>query len=238
MEMLCKIADLIAEIPTADGLAVRCKDYLHNETAVPDIVVSKDRYRWDIFPTNTLPETVAYMESGAQFCRQLLKYDGFYLHASAVVRNGKAYLFSGHSGAGKSTHARLWVNTFGGDTHIINDDKPILRCVNGIWYAYGAPWCGKDGINLNEKAPLAGICFLKQAPHNRIRAMAPAEAMQSILGQTIHRLDEVQQLDALLHHLEGLISQIPVYELENCPEPAAAQLSYETMLRGALEAKL
>lgn len=232
--MLCKIADLIAEIPTADGLAVRCKDYMHNEPTSPDITVLREHYRWDRFGSNVKPEMVAYMESGYQFCRQLLDYNGLYLHSSAVVYEGRAYLFSGVSGAGKSTHTRLWLDTFGGDTRVINDDKPALRCLDGVWYAYGTPWCGKDGININEKAPLAGICFLKQAPHNRIRQLTPAEAMQKILGQTIFWQDSVQDLDTMLGLLDCLTKQIPVFELENLPEPAAAMLSRETMSREAL----
>lgn len=236
--MLCKIADLIAEIPTTDGLAVRCQNYLYDGTSAADISIRRELYRRDLFAPGMKTDTIAYMESAAQFYRQLLDFQGFYLHSSAVVRDGKAYLFSGHSGIGKSTHTHLWIDTFGGDTRIINDDKPALRLIDGTWYAYGTPWCGKDGINLNEKAPLAGICFLKQAPQNRIRRMKPAEAVQRMLGQTMHRLKDVQHLDALLQHLERLVEQIPVYEMENLPEPAAAQLSYETMLQGAREAGL
>ena len=236
--MLYQIADLIAEIPTADGLAVRCQDYLWNEETTPDVIVRRELYRWDRFDPNISPGAVAYMEAAAQFYRQLLAFDGFYLHSSAVVRDGRAYLFSAHSGVGKSTHTRLWQSTFGGDTRVINDDKPALRCIDGVWYAYGTPWCGKDGINLNERVPLAGICFLKRAPHNRIRPMPPAEAMQKILAQTIYQMDQAQHLDLLLQHLGKLLAQIPVYELENLPEPAAAQLSYETMVQGALEANL
>ena len=236
--MICKIADLIAEIPTADGLAVRCKDYQWKEDSVWDIVIRKELYRRELFDSRIPMKTVAYMESAAQFYRQLLGFDGFYLHSSAVVRDGKAYLFSGHSGSGKSTHTRLWIDTFGGDTRVINDDKPALRCMEGIWYAYGTPWCGKDGINLNERAPVAGICFVKQSSQNQIRRMSKAEACQRILGQTMHRMQDVQHLDMLLRLLEDLLRKIPVYELENRPEPAAAQLSYETMMKGALEANL
>lgn len=236
--MICKIADLIAEIPTADGLAVRCRNYLYDGNATADITVRSELYRPELFGPGIKPDTVAYMESAAQFYRQLLNFDGLYLHSSAVVRDGKAYLFSGHSGVGKSTHTHLWIDTFGGDTRIINDDKPALRLIDGVWYAYGTPWCGKNGINLNEKAPVAGICFLKQAPHNRIRRISPSEAVQKMLGQTMHRFQELSYMDAMLQHLERLVKQIPVYEMENLPEPAAAQLSYETMLQGALEAKL
>ena len=76
---------------------------------------------------------------------------------------------------------------------------------------------------------------MKQAPHNRIRQLPLAESMPKILRQTIYRLDDVQYLDALLRLLENLLKNIPVYELENLPEPAAAQLSYETMSKSVLE---
>ena len=233
--MIYKIADLITEIPTADGLAVRCQDYLYDQECTPDIVVRRELYRWDRFGPAVKKESVAYMEAAAQFYRQLLLFNGFYLHASAVVRDGKAYLFSGRSGVGKSTHTRLWIDIFGGDTRVINDDKPALRYMDGVWYVYGTPWCGKDGINLNERAPLAGICFLKQAQRTQIRRVESIEALQKILGQTMYQMHDVQYLDALLQHLQLLLKQIPIYELENQPEPAAARLSYETMSQGIVE---
>lgn len=236
--MICKIADLIAEIPPTDGLAVRCRAYLHNEDCTPDIIVRREDYRWERYHPDIPTETVAYMEAAYQFYNQLLDHDGLYLHASAVVRDGKAYLFSGHPGTGKSTHTQLWLDTFGGDCRIINDDKPALRCIDGIWYAYGTPWCGKDGINRNEKIPLAGICFLKQAPHNQIRRLQPNESIPMLLSQTIHKRQNARRLNALLGYLEKLLTRIPVYELENLPEPAAAQMSYEAMQRGAQEANL
>ena len=79
---------------------------------------------------------------------------------------------------------------------------------------------------------LAGICFLKQAPHNKIRRLGTLEALPNILMQTLHGMQEVQYTQNLLGYLDDLLAKIPVYELENLPEPAAAQLSYETMLQG------
>ena len=187
------------------------------------------------------PETgenvVAYMESAYQFYLELINFNGFYLHASAVVRDGKAYLFSGPCRAGKSTHTGLWQKTFGPEAYVINDDKPALRRMDGVWYAYGTPWCGKDGINRNEKAPLAGICFLKKAPENKIRRLDRLEAMKKIMSQTIYKFNEVEKLDLLLGNLELLLMEIPVYELENIPEPSAARLSYEIMHTGIQEGK-
>ena len=233
--MLCKIADLIAEIPEAGGLPPRCREYLYDGPEAPDIVIDDSKYRTERYSEHLGPEGVAYMESCFQFYLELLKHNGFYLHSSAVELGGRAYLFSGPSGMGKSTHTRLWQQIFGDAAQVFNDDKPALRCLEGRWFAYGTPWCGKDGINQNKKVPLAAICFLKQAGENRIHRLSPQAALARIMGQTIHRLSSVENLDLMLSHLEKLVQMIPVYELENRPEPEAARLSYETMRRGAEE---
>ena len=235
--MLCKIADLIAEIPDAGGLAPRCRDYLWSGNDGADIVVRAEDYRVDRYGPNTSKETVAYMEAAYQFYLAMPDFGGFYLHSSAVVLDGKAYLFSGPCRAGKSTHTRLWQQVFGPQARVINDDKPALRYVDGCWYAYGTPWCGKDGINLNERAPLAGVCFLKKAEENEIRQLNRKEALQKILSQTIHKFTDIQKLDKMLGLLDQFLRDIPVYELSNRPEPDAARLSYQTMRDGAKEAK-
>ena len=232
--MLCKIADLLAEVPEAGGMAPRCRDYLWEGKDCADVIIRTEHYRPEKYP-HMNENDMAYMESARIFYRELINYNGFYLHASAVEVDGKAFLFSGHCGAGKSTHTRLWKKRFGDCAYIINDDKPALRYLDGKWYAYGTPWCGKDGININRKAPLAGICYLVQAQENRIRRLTKEEAFSRVFRQTIHKFADVQRLDILLMHINSLLDKIPVFELENRPEPEAALLSYETMRHAAEE---
>ena len=236
--MLCKIAELITEVPPAGGLASRCRDYLYTGESSAQIVIREDAYDPGKYPAYISSDMLAYMESGRQFYVYLMKHGGFYLHASAVALDGKAYLFSAPSGTGKSTHTRLWQREFGEGAVVFNDDKPALRLVDGVWYAYGTPWCGKDGINRNMKVPLAGICFLKQAGENRIRRLSEQETLQKILGLTVWRRLTPERLDLLLSHLDDLITHIPVFELENRPEAEAARLSYTTMRRAAEEMRL
>lgn len=232
--MLCKIADILTEVPAADGLDLRCQDYLWPEGA-PEIIIREDAYRSERYDPRLGTSTVAYMESAFQFYRKLVEFGGFYLHSSAVVLDGRAYLFSGPCRAGKSTHTRIWQSAFGPKARIINDDKPAIRLIDGRWYAYGTPWCGKDGINENASALLAGVCFLKKAQENHIRRLDSMEAMQKILSQTIYKFDSARQLDHLLEVLNRFLMEIPVYELENRPEPSAALLSFDTMRHGAEE---
>ena len=232
--MICKIADLITEVPEAGDLVPRCGDYRYDGELGADIVIRTEDFRPDAWKPLTGNDYV-YCESGSHFHGQLLKFGGMMLHSSAVVVDNRAYLFSAPSGTGKSTHTRLWQQIFGDGAEVINDDKPALRCIDGTWYAYGTPWCGKDGINVNRKVPLAGICFLKQAPHNRIRRLTSAEAVQSIIWQTMRRFRLAENLDRMLNQVDSLVRSVPVFELENLPEPEAARLSYETMRRAAEE---
>lgn len=228
--MHCKIAELIVEVPNAGGLAPRCGEYLCNAEEPTDITVVLDGVDalMDEFPDLTYDQA-CYLDAGASFHCKLLHFNGMMLHSSAVEYEGKAYLFSGPSTVGKSTHTRLWQQLFGEDARVINDDKPALRLIDGKWYAYGTPWCGKDGINQNRKVPLAGICFLKQSKKISIRRLPPNEAVILILTQTTHSFKSVERLDLMLNHVDQLIKDIPIYELENMPVPEAALLSYRTM---------
>ena len=232
--MKCEIAELIVDLPEAGGMHPRCREYCYVGDRAADIVIRDDWYRKEAWPTEDY-DLICYMESGIQFYARLLRYSGLMLHASAVALDGKAYLFSGPSGRGKSTHTRLWQQTFGSAAQVFNDDKPALRKIADKWYAYGTPWCGKDGINQNVKVPLAGICFLKQSSRNAIRRISDFEAIQKIISQTRRKFSLEESVDLMLENVEGLVRDIPVFELENQPEPSAVQLSYETMFLAAEE---
>lgn len=234
--MLCKIADLIAEIPEVGGLAPHLCDYLCQNSETPHIVLDATRYDASFYPPSLSFEDMVYLESGRFFFTQLLRYNGFYLHASAVAYQGKGYLFSAYSGTGKSTHTRLWQTVFGEEAVVFNDDKTPLRCLDGIWYAYGAPWCGKDHINVNRKVPLGGICFLKRASENRIRRLSATEAALKILPQTFNRFPRMEMLDQVLSYVNRLVREIPVFELACLPDEGAAQLSCATLTAAAKEA--
>jgi hypothetical protein len=231
--MLCKIADLIVEIPELGGVTPRLGDYAWEGDPTPDIVIRESDFRPDSWK-GASAELYNYLESGAHFYANLLYYGGMMLHASAVAYGGRAYLFSGPCGIGKSTHTRLWRSCFGEEAVVFNDDKPALRFLDGRWYAYGTPWCGKDGINVNMRVPLAGICFLEQGRENEISLLQPAAAIPLILQQTLHWFKSSDKAYGMLNQLRCMLDHIPVYRLVNRPEPEAARLSYETMLAEAL----
>lgn len=209
-------------------MSPRCSGYLTRQDGKADIVIDKELYQLDKWK-NCSEELNVYLQSGFQFYRQLLKFNGIMLHSSALELDGKAYLFSGPCGVGKSTHTKLWQSTFGEKVKVFNDDKPALRRLEDGWYAYGTPWCGKDGININMKVSLGGICFLKQSTENSIRRLDSKEAVVKVISQTTYHLRDPEQMVKLLEIVGKLVEEVPIYELCNRPEPEAALLSYNTM---------
>lgn len=95
------------------------------------------------------------------FAQAVILREGLSIHASAVVSDGKAYLFLGKSGTGKSTHARLWLKNIPG-SHLLNDDNPAVRLIDGSPVAFGTPWSGKTPCYRDESAPVGGFVRLRQ----------------------------------------------------------------------------
>ena len=172
-----------------------------------------------------------YMGTGAIFARKLLAFNGFQLHASAVVLDDKAYLFSAPSGVGKSTHTEKWCRLFGAE--YLNDDKPVLRLMEDGWMAWGTPWSGKHDLSKPQGVKLAAIAWIQRGEENRIDRLVPEDAVPMIMSQCLHHLDAAQ-MDAQLGLLDSLLQQVPIWRLSCRNEDAAAQLSYKTMTEVAL----
>jgi len=194
------------------------------------MVVSSEKARQLGFvPSGGTKSFCEYTSTGMSFYSELPKYDAFMVHASAVIMDGRAYLFSALSGTGKSTHTALYRRVFGDErARILNDDKPALKLENGEFYAYGTPWSGKTDMNLNLRVPLGGICLLRRGEKNEIRKLTPQEAMCTILEQTIRPKDPVL-MTRLMDAVDRLLEKDVIWEMKCTMDPEAAIVSYEAM---------
>ena len=221
------IAGLQVDMEPMGRMVQQAKPYAVEENGPAELqVVTNPQRLMELEPSLPNEEVAFYMGSGANFARKLLLFDGFQLHASAVLLEGKAYLFSAPSGTGKSTHTEKWCRLFGAE--YLNDDKPALRRMENGWVAYGTPWSGKHDLSSPQSAPLGGIAFLQRGQENTIRPLAPAEAVPLLISQSMRHLNEMQ-MSLQLALLDRLLQEVPVWLLTCRNDDEAAQVSRRAM---------
>jgi hypothetical protein len=140
---------------------------------------------------------------------KLTGYAGFLLHAATVIRKGEAYVFTGRSGAGKSTVASL-----SPEGSVLTDEISLLRFEKGQWRAYGTPFWGEfRAAGSNTSAPVRGIFRLAQAAENRVTALRPVELLRALLPNVLFFSPEAEANRRLLKILSQAVETISGYEL-------------------------
>ena len=221
------IAGLTVDMEVSGRTELQAEPYQVSANGPADITLTCDVRRvLELNPGIQDPDMAQYMGTGVYFARALLPFSGTFLHSSAVLLDGKAYLFSANSGTGKSTHTEKWCRLFG--ARYLNDDKPALRLVDGIWMAYGTPWSGKNDLSSPEGAPVGGIAFLKRGEENAIRSMSAQEAVPLLMRQSQWKLT-MEQMDKQLKLADHLLCNVPIWELTCRNDDDAARLSCRVM---------
>ncbi len=228
-----KIADLVFEAQINYGYTRHlCEkyEYFGDEPSLFTARVTKEDIEREKAQAPEFPEP--YLESLSLF-RKLCDYaldnaDGIIFHSSAIMVDGSAYLITAPSGTGKSTHARLWRELLGEKAVMINDDKPIIRYVDGAFYVYGTPWNGKHHLDTNVKAKIKAICNIYQAKENKIEKVDASQMIAVVLGQTL-RPTELEKMDKLLGLIDKLLNSVELYKLGCNVSLESAKLSYKTM---------
>ena len=140
------------------------------------------------------------------------------------------YLFLGHSGTGKSTHARQWLAAFD-DAWLLNDDNPILRVMeDGEVRVYGSPWSGKTPCYKNAYARVGGIIKLSQAPHNKMRILSLPEAYAYMLSSASGLKMDRQMADYMYESIKHVITHVKCYHLDCLPNTEAAVVAQRGMV--------
>ena len=153
------------------------------------------------------------------------------IHSSCIVFDGKAALFLGESGTGKSTHTRLWRENIKGAS-LLNDDSPIVRVQkDGSVWVYGSPWSGKTPCYKQEKYPLCGCVRLSQAPYNKIHKLHILKAYAALHPSCPPEFAYDERIYSHISSTLGaLLKSVSCWHLECLPDAEAAQLSYNTIM--------
>lgn len=163
----------------------------------------------------------------SKICEKILAdYDGFFFHSSSLMLEGEGYVFTALSGTGKSTHTALWRELFGDKVTMINDDKPIIRRKDGVFYVYGTPWMGKAEIGNNAKAPVKAVYILQRGEKNSAVRVKTGEYFKQILEATAVPADK-SGMAKLLELLDGFFTAVPLYLLTCNTDVEAAMIAFE-----------
>jgi hypothetical protein len=141
----------------------------------------------------------------------VLERGGFLLHGSAVVREGKAYIFFGPSGSGKTTVTDLSP----GDL-VLSDDLTLVVPDSGKGYvAAGIPF----GM-AHHRVPDSGGCFpivsfnrLVQSQSVRREPIRGAQAVAEVASSLPFVMQETRQASRAMEVLSLALGSVPVYRL-------------------------
>jgi hypothetical protein len=145
----------------------------------------------------------------------LAQRGGFLLHAASAICDGRAYLFSGVSGAGKTTMTRLAPP----DVTLLTDEISYLRPSPDGYSAFGTPFAGelaRSGENC--AAPVSALFFLEQGPENRIDELSSAEAVRRLMRNILFFAEDQGLVEKLLATACEFVARVPIRRLTFYPD--------------------
>jgi hypothetical protein len=146
---------------------------------------------------------------------------GFLLHASSAIRNGRAFLFSGVSGAGKTTIARLAPP----DAALLTDEISYVTRREDGYVAVGTPFYGelsRPGENLC--APVGALYLLAKGPKNKIEPIEGADAIRGLLTNILFFARDPETVKLVFDTACNFASRIPVRLLTFVPDTSVWEL--------------
>ncbi len=177
----------------------------YKEQDIKNITISVLRERKDMFTLDAMFWSLFGLE------KHLIKKESVILHCCYLNYKGHGILFSGPSGIGKSTQARLWEKYR--DAKIINGDRSLLTKEENYWYANGWPVCGSSEICINEKHKIGSIVFLNQGKENEVVKLSKIKAIKKIISELTINYWNQEFVDKAISIAEDIGNNVNVYEL-------------------------
>jgi hypothetical protein len=154
------------------------------------------------------------------------------LHGVGIVGpDGASNLFIGHSGAGKSTTARLWASLH--EVEILSDDRIIVRedkvreakvreDATQI-FMYGTPWHGEAHFAMPGRAPLKRIFVLEHGQGNVLTRLTRSQMVAELFARSFVPFHRHEYVDSALSFLERVADSVPCYRYSFEPDERAVE---------------
>ena len=162
------------------------------------------------------------------FQHRLAQEGALEIHGCGLIVGGRGVVLCGHSGAGKSTTARLW-RRIRPDVPILNDDRLVVRPSGRRFRVWGTPWHGDVPCASPASAPLAAIFFLRHARRTRVSPLAPGEAAGRLLAHSFFPPWEAETVDRALETCASVATSVPCRVLRFSPDASAIDAVEEAL---------
>jgi hypothetical protein len=151
----------------------------------------------------------------------LAEEGGFLVHAASGVRQERAFVFAGVSGAGKTTMARLAPP----DAAVLTDEISYVRRGKSGYRAYGTPFAGELGrAGVNLSAPLAALYFLEKGPRGRIEPMGQLAAAGELLRNILFFAQDPALVKRVFESAVEFVTRVRVARFTFAPDERAWEL--------------
>ena len=162
------------------------------------------------------------------FQHRLAREGAVEVHGCAVGWQGRALLFCGRSGAGKSTTARLWKRHAPG-AHLLSDDRVVLRPAGHGVRAHGTPWHGAGGFASPASALLGAVFFLRHGQRTRLVPLGTAQGAARLFARSFPPPWDTEGLEGALDACADAAAAVPSFDLFFRPDRTAVE-----QVKGAL----
>lgn len=140
------------------------------------------------------------------------------LHGVALVRGGQGLALAGHSGAGKTTAARLAA----GHALVLTDENLVVSLAGTQPALVSTPFWGASTPpemiqRINRQAPLRALLLLEHGAEFRLERLSDGEAVLALLTTEKLPLERVDGAAAWLEVAQRLVAAVPTYRLFSRP---------------------
>jgi hypothetical protein len=142
-------------------------------------------------------------------CFIVYKNWGLLLHSSCVIDHNKAHLFTGYSGAGKSTAAKL-----SNPRILLSDEASIIKIKGNEITVFDSPFRSEtESHSKNLTASIGSIQLLIQSNYNKRDKIKKSDALLQLMDKVFYWAHNHEDTRNILQLMQRLVQNAPVYEL-------------------------
>ncbi len=179
------------------------------------LFINPGEKRWEIIvdSENSYIDPMRYPLDGLIIYYITALNGDIFIHGSGVEYKGKGYVFTGVSGRGKTTIAKIFGEA---GARVIHDDRLVIRKTDGVYRMYNTPVYSDE---ISSSAEVSAIFVIDHGRENIVVSYPPVEAIAAVMANCIQHHWNREMIGTLTESLHKLTATIAVSSLKFLPEP-------------------